>query len=88
MAKQIERRTAAQRRDYFQQYHERKKLGRESARVAVDGRGVIVGLGHRYFFNESEARQHHLRDESGMMCWPERRHTHPETIEETLRRVR
>ena len=87
MTKQIERRTAAQRREYFQQYHERKKLGHESARVAVDGRGVIVGLGHRYFFNDAETRRHYLRDGTTPM-WPERSREFPETIAETLCRVR
>jgi hypothetical protein len=73
-AKQVDTRTAEQRRAYFQKYNLRKRLEREPvsvARVAVDARGVICGLGGRYYYNESETRRHFCRDGVTPM-YPER----------------
>jgi hypothetical protein len=84
--RQIDTRTAAQRRDYMAGYHMRRRLG---AMATVDARGVINGLAIRFdFMGDGEIRQHYLRDGSGLPMWPERYRTHPETMEQTFARVR
>ncbi|HXR25604.1 MAG TPA: hypothetical protein VN742_09610 [Candidatus Binataceae bacterium] len=55
-------------------------------RNVVEARTPVANVA-RYFYNDAELRRHHLRDNS-MGMWPERRHEFPESIEETLRRVR
>ena len=86
---QVDTRTAADRREYMRNYQQRRRLFRTSTLATVDARGVINGLALQYYdYNDGEIRRHYLRDGSGMMMWPERSRDFPETLEQTLARVR
>jgi hypothetical protein len=89
LLKQTERRTSAERRDYMQQYHARRRLYNGSDAglppVPIPEMPRCPSPG-RVFFLRDDAVRHHLRDGSGRLMWPERRKTHPETLAETLKR--
>lgn len=84
MTTQIEKRTAAQRRAYMAEYHERRKLGKVEKPKLPYVRPFVRGT----FLHDDGGSRHHLRDRSGMLMWPERRHDHPESWERTLARVK
>lgn len=84
MTKQVEKRTAAERREYFRQYHERRRLGK-AAPAPVQMPRCSPGLTVFHFREYAPAR--YLRDGSGTLQWPERRRDQPESLEQTLRRV-
>lgn len=84
-----EKRTAAERRDYMRQYHAGRKLGKEGTSTPKPvPRMPRCPAPHRLFIRDDTANCNHLRDRSGMLFWPERRHDFPETLEETLQRVK
>lgn len=85
MTKQIEKRTAAERREYFRQYHERRRLGNAAPARPVPMPRCSPGLTVFHFREYAPAR--YLRDGSGTLQWPERRRDQPESLEQTLRRV-
>jgi hypothetical protein len=83
MAQQKETRTAAERREYFRAYHQgtrRPRLRplvapRTSEELSRDDQD-IGGMPRRYL------RGPHRNT----LMWPERRATHPESLEQTLKR--
>ena len=81
MSKQVERRTAAERRQYMQEYHARRKEGglipprRYRDRSPTNG-GYHAALDRRNDYVETFG------------LWPERRHEHPESLERTPARVK
>lgn len=80
---QVERRTAAERREYFRRYHANRKLGKDDARPSEAPQIPFRTLST---LREAPAA-HHLRDGSGRLMWPERRATEgPEPWEVTLAR--
>jgi hypothetical protein len=85
--KQIDRRSAASRREYMRQYHARRSGPLPHVSVPAMPR-CPPAAGRVILFRADDTVRRHLRDGSGMMTWPERCKTHPETIKETLRRVR
>jgi hypothetical protein len=88
--RQTDRRTAADRREYMQRYHAQRRQDN-----GMDGNLPHVSIpetprcppADSVFVLRDEMVRHHLRDGSGRMMWPERRHEFPESLEETLRRV-
>ena len=88
--KQIDRRTAADRRDYMRDYHQRRRRDDGDGvlrRVSVPAMPRCPPAGRVIIFRADEVVRHHLRNGSGRSMWPERRHEFPESLEETLRRV-
>jgi hypothetical protein len=89
-AKQIDRRSAADRREYMQRYYAQRRLDDGAGglpHVSVPVMPRCPPAGRVVFFRADEVVRRHLRDGSGKKFWPERRHEFPETLEETCRRV-
>lgn len=94
LIRQVDRRTSSERRDYMRSYHARRRhdngMDGDLPRVAVPqmprcppANSVSSG-----FFLRDDAVRRHLRDGTGMLMWPERRETHPESLSETAKRCR
>ena len=90
--RQVERRTSAERREYMQQYHAHRRQengdDRNLPHVSIPEmlRCPASNPGRAFFIRDDEVRRH-LRDGTGKLFWPERRHDYPETLAETLSRV-
>ena len=88
---QIEKRTAQQRREYMQQYHARRREAAKKLSPPPKLRQIVTFVRDlpspavAAMRSEWWKRQQFL-ESSGM--WPERRHDHSETLEQTLERVK
>jgi hypothetical protein len=81
--KQVDRRTAADRRDYMTRYHARRIKG--TAKPLPQPRQRAQAPPDRLPFVQDGC---HLRDGSGRMMWPDRRNEFPESIKQSLRRMK
>ena len=78
-------RKASDRREYFREYHERRRL---AGKITSQRRGKVIGksvprAGPSFgdLRSATTKRNKYLEEVGG---WPERRALHPESIEETL----
>jgi len=88
--KQVDKRTTAERRRYMQAYHARRKgkiVADEQMSETMEAREAALHRPKIFQFANPEPCQY-LRDNSGTKQWPERRDKYPETLEQTLLRVK
>jgi hypothetical protein len=89
--KQIDRRSASDRREYMQRYHAQRRrdngMDGDLPHVSIPATPRCPPVDRVIIFRADENVRRHLRDGTGRMMWPERRHEFPETLAETLARV-